>query len=122
MTYLASLLRQQIARRLNGECRLSIPRGKAVSFCGDTLSDFTSCADCDACEIGNATGLLGKTLQMRIVSRGDEVRIEYACPECGRNTTETASLLRAHATAEEIEADPLCFSCRQRWAQQSAAK
>lgn len=114
MSYAMSLLKQQIARRLGGRCWIDLKKGKAMSFVGDPLTEATSCADCAGyCERAHATGLVGSTLKMEVIAYDDTTaKIHWACPGCGRDTQETAPLLKSQEIAKEIEADPLCFTCR----------
>ena len=113
MGYPASMLKQEITRRLNGSCRLDIRRGKAMSFLGDALLAYSSCASCFApCSWSGSSGEIGQNLSMKIEVIQGEFKIPWACPECGRETVEKTNLLKFESVANEIEADPLCFACR----------
>lgn len=115
MSYAAASLQQEIARRLKGECRVSLISGNALAFSGERLTEFTSCANCTApCEDANASGLLGEMLEFTAEMRRGVAHLEWACPSCGHKTHEESNLLNAPRLAREIESDPLCFSCRKR--------
>lgn len=112
MTYAASLLKQEIARRMGGDCRLNVRTGQLRSMDGERQD---SCASCPGHCLGSkhATGLVGATLQVTVVDRGGgTVMLSWACPRCARETTEEATVLTAPAVAKEVESDPLCFRCR----------
>lgn len=115
MTYPSAMLKQEIARRMNGKCRVNLITGSAMSFSGERLGDYTSCADClDPCTMVNATGLAGDTLPMRIERRIGSFKLLWPCPQCGHEVSEEVELLKVSATTKEIESDPCCNSCRTR--------
>ena len=115
MSYPASLLQQQIRRRLAGECRLNLRGQSAVTYAGERLTQHTSCADCrESCETHSATGLVPGALNIEIDARCSDPLLRWTCPGCGHPVSESTSLLTAQRDAVGIAADPLCFSCRKR--------
>ncbi len=115
MSYPAAQIRQEIGRRLGGRCRIDLLGARAVTFGGDRLGEYTSCADCaEVCGIINATGVLPGNLAIEIDGRRDETQLRWACPSCGHPVSEATTPLTAAAAARAIEADPLCHTCRNR--------
>ncbi len=115
MSYPAAMLKQEISKRMKGQCRVNLITGQAISFMGERLEDYSSCADClDPCTMVNATGLAGDTLSMRIERRIGSFKLLWPCPQCGHEVSEEIELLNVAKATKEIEADPCCNSCRNR--------
>ncbi|SAL20197.1 hypothetical protein AWB70_01017 [Caballeronia cordobensis] len=78
---------------------------------GDT---FSSCAEClSPCERSDhASGITGNTLKFEVVLQDKGAKLFWACPGCGKETCEKTGLLSTEQAVAQIEADPLCFTCR----------
>lgn len=114
MSYPAIYSRAQIARRLKGQCRLRLREDRGLSFTGERLASATSCAGCEApCEVAHARGVhhQGLTFEVRYTTE-QSLRLEWACPACGRSVVEDTTLLQLNAQSKAIAADPLCHRCR----------
>lgn len=112
MSYAMSMLKQEIGKRMKGECRLNVQTGAVLRMDGDRME---SCADCPAYCMGGArpSGYANTALQIEIVSLGEgRAKLVWACPGCGHETVEDSSVLKAQEHAKQIERDPLCFTCR----------
>jgi len=114
VTYPAAQFRQEIVRRLGGRCRINLLVGKALTFGGDRLDNYTSCAECrEECGAINATGGVEfGGISFEIDGRGAITKLRWACPSCDNPVTEETTAMEALAAAEAISADPLCASCR----------
>ena len=79
-----------------------------------TGDSYASCADClSPCERSDhASGITGNTLKFEVVLRDGRAKLFWACPQCGAETCEDTDLLATEKAAAEIEADPICFTCR----------
>lgn len=108
----ALLIKREIARRINWTCRADLKAGKVLSMIGDS---YANCADCHSpCERSDqASGITGNTLKFEVIVQNDSgVKLFWNCPGCDLETNEETGLLEMERKVAEIEADPLCFTCR----------
>ncbi len=104
-------LKREIVRRLNGECRIDIRTGAGLSLLGDRQSDF-ACTGCRAPCDSYTESMVAVGEGFSLVVAGSETKLKWPCPSCGCEVSEDTTVLLAHITAAEVQADPLCHRCR----------
>jgi NADH pyrophosphatase NudC (nudix superfamily) len=108
----AVMLQREIAKRMNGDCRLSIQTGEILSMAGDR---HQFCSDCAGhCTSGkHASGMVGEQLRIHAeIEPNGSVLLTWACPGCGRETIERTTPVEVERVTKSIEKDSLCVNCR----------
>jgi len=99
-------LHTAIVRSLRGRC-LQVDGG-VVARNGDK---HEHCGTCQTRCGGEALGFSGGVEVARVWG-SDAIELRWACPGCGRETTQETSALTSFSDAAQVRADPHCYACR----------
>jgi hypothetical protein len=109
--YPAMLLKRELIRRLNGQCRVDLVTGSGLNLLAEKQTGY-SCANCPSpCEDHSQSQAdAGTGFQVRVES--GVAKLTWARPICHTTVHEDTTLPTAFLDAEAIKADPLCCTCR----------
>ena len=100
-------LRTAIVRSLRGRC-IQVAGG-VVARNGDK---HDHCGNCQTRCGGESLGFSGGVEVARVWG-SDAIELRWACPGCGRETTQETSALTSFSDAAQVQADPHCYACRE---------
>lgn len=100
-------LHTAIVRSLRGRC-LQVAGG-LIARNGDR---HEHCGTCQTRCGGEVLGFSGGVEVARVWG-SDALELRWACPGCGRETTQETTALASFSDAAQARADPHCYACRE---------
>lgn len=105
--YQALNLERTVMQRLGGRC-IQTTNG-ILARNGEAHADCSTCnTPCEGAALGFSGGV-----EVGRVWGSDAIELRWACPGCGRETTQETTALTSFSDAAQVRADPHCYACRE---------